>query len=70
MDSKESIESKLTEYYSNGNYRGFHKIKENTSKLTGVTKLMFSNGKKQIYTSGSFREEALSKMFKKVDNLE
>jgi len=58
----------LEEYYKIGNYRGFYKIREHTYKLSAKTHLTFSNGEKELFASGQFKEEALQKMFVKIDN--
>lgn len=48
-------------------YRGFWIVNEVTYKLMGKTHLTFTNGKKLIFTSGNFREEAFEKMFDRID---
>jgi len=62
-------DSRWTEYYITGRYRGFHKKTERTYKLSHITQLTFTNGVKEIYASGGFKEEALQKIFNRIDKL-
>lgn len=62
-----NTDPRFIEYYSKGNYRNFRKIRGYKNKLALTTHLIFSNGVKQVYASGLFEEEALAKIFDKVD---
>lgn len=57
------------EYYSTGKYRGFYKLREQQYKLSGKTHITFTNGKKEIFAVGIFKEEALKNIFKQIDEL-
>lgn len=57
------------EYYEKGNYKGFYKIKERVFKLSAKTNVTFSNGEKQLFASGQFKEEALAKIFAQIDEI-
>lgn len=65
-----ATENRLKTYYITGNYKGFYKIKENKMRLSGSprTQLTFSNGSKEILASGQFNEDALEKVFDKIDH--
>lgn len=56
------------QYYKTGNYKGFYKIRERVFKLSAKTNMTFSNGEKEFFASGQFKEEVLEKIFKKIDN--
>jgi len=58
---------KEEEYYLTGTYKGFRKIKEYKYRLMGRTHLTFTDGHKDFFASGSFQEEALSKIFARID---
>lgn len=59
--------SRWDEYYKTRKYRGFHKQREQKYRLSGFTILTFYNGDKLIHASGIFKEEALEKIFNKID---
>lgn len=54
-------------YYQTDRYKGFYKVKERFGQFSRTTFLVFSNGKKNIYTSGIYTEEAMFKAFKAID---
>ncbi|MDZ7691909.1 MAG: hypothetical protein U5K69_12410 [Balneolaceae bacterium] len=54
-------------YYQTDRYRGFHKVNERFDNTSRTTLLVFSNGKKQIYTSGIYTEGAMFKAFNAID---
>lgn len=58
----------LKKYYKTGNYRGFYKIREHVYKLSAKTHLTFSNGEKELFASGQFKEEALANIFAQIDD--
>lgn len=60
---------RLQQYYRTGNYKGFYKIREHVYKLSAQTHLTFSNGEKELFASGQFKEEALSKIFAQIDEI-
>lgn len=60
---------RLKQYYKTGNYKGFYKIREHVYKLSAKTHLTFSNGEKELFASGQFKEEALSKIFAQIDEI-
>ena len=55
------------EYYILGKYRDFYLKETEKYKLAGKINLIFTNGEKEFLTSGKFREEALEKMFDRID---
>ena len=61
------MDDRFVEYYSNDSYKGFKEIKRNTYKISYHTHIIFSNGHKCIYAAGGFVEEALTKIFDKID---
>lgn len=58
----------FNQYYKTGNYKGFYKIRERVFKLSAKTNMTFSNGEKEFFASGQFKEEALAKIFSQIDN--
>jgi len=59
---------RLQKFYECGNYRGFQrKGDEKVYKLMGVIHLIFTNGKKELFSSGIFSDEAYLKMFDLID---
>lgn len=62
--------NRLKEYYVTGKYKGFYKIKKSKLRVAGKTYLAFSNGRKRIAASGLFTEDALEKIFDKIDSLQ
>lgn len=70
MKASNTTDYRLKEYYVNGNYKGFYKINELKMSSAGNprTHLTFSNGHKEILSSGLFTEDALEKVFDKIDN--
>lgn len=63
-------DSKIVEYYAKGHHRGFYpkKGEKHYKQLGNEVHITFTNGKKELFASGKFREEALSKMFNLVDS--
>jgi len=61
-------DTRLQEYYHEGNYKGFRKSREFKFKLSGKTHITFTNGEKEIFASGLFKEEALIKILKNIDD--
>lgn len=61
-------DQRFQEFYITDNYKGFQKIRSRTYKLLfRSTHLTFSNGQRQVFASGHFKEEALKKIFDKID---
>lgn len=58
----------FSQYYKTGNYKGFYKIREQVFKLSAQTTMTFSNGEKEFFASGEFKEEALQNIFSQIDN--
>lgn len=58
---------KFRSYYQTDRYKGFYQIKKSTYPLSRMTILAFSNGKKNIYASGVYAEEAMAKIFASID---
>lgn len=56
------------QYYKNGNYKGFYNIRERVFKLSAKTNMTFSDGEKEFFASGQFKEAVLEKIFKKIDS--
>jgi len=67
MDDSNNTNRKWEEYYLSGTYKGFRKSKEYKYRLMGRTHLTFTNGDKDFFASGSFQEEALRKIFARID---
>ncbi len=63
------LNKSLKNYYKTGYYKGFYKIREHVYKLSAKTHLTFSNGKKELFASGKFKEEALNKIFTQIDEI-
>lgn len=61
------IDTKWREFYVKGEYKGFRKSREHKYKLLGKTHLTFTNGEKKFFASGLFKEEALAKIFSRID---
>jgi len=66
-DEIKEIDGRFQEYYITNKYRGFCKLREKEYKLSGQTRMTFTNGEKQILGSGVFKEAALEKIFNKID---
>lgn len=62
------LNRKFRDYYKTDRYKGFYKVKKRTRAFSRTTILTFTNGKKTIYASGIFAEEAMAKAFKAIDN--
>jgi hypothetical protein len=60
-------DQRFTKYYQTGQYKGFYKVQEHFWPFSRTTFVTFSNGKKNIYASGIFSEEATVKAFKAID---
>lgn len=63
----EKLDSKWREYYQTGKYKGFRKSKEYNYKLMGKTHITFTNGEKEFFAAGKFKEEALANIFTRID---
>lgn len=63
----EETEKNFRRYYRTGNYKNFYKVRECYSELTGQTHITFTNGIKEFFASGRFKEEALEKVFDQID---
>ncbi len=59
--------NKLQKFYATGEYKGFRKLSETNFKLLGKTHLTFTNGKKEFFASGLFKEQALAKIINRID---
>jgi hypothetical protein len=64
---KDCYDSRFSEYYKSKMYRGFKEIRGHTSKLTLTSCFTFSNGEREIFGSGCFPDEALVKIFDRID---
>lgn len=60
-------DKRFTEYWDTGKYKGFYQSKETEYKLAGRVHLIFTDGKKNFFASGIFKEAALEKIFDKID---
>ncbi|WP_445664332.1 hypothetical protein [Fodinibius sp. AD559] len=60
-------DQRFRKYYQTGQYKGFYMIHEHFCAFSCTTFVTFSNGKKNIYTSGIFSEEATVNAFKAID---
>lgn len=61
------LDSRFRQYYAEDEYKGFHKSNVMSSQVSGRIHLVFTNGQKEIEASGDFAEDALVKIFDKVD---
>lgn len=57
----------LRTYYQTDRYKGFYKVSGRFNSNSKTTLLIFSNGKKKIYSCGMFTEDAMFKAFKAID---
>ena len=55
------------EYYSTGQYKGFKIVREQKYRLSGQTHITFSDGKREIFAVGIFKEAALVEIFDQID---
>lgn len=62
-------DQRYREYYMTNEYRGFRKVREQNYKFSFSTHLTFSDGNREVFASGSFKEEALKKIFNRIDSL-
>lgn len=60
-------DQRFKKYYQTDRYKGFYKVKERFREFSRTTLVIFSNGKKNIYASGIFTEEAMFKAFRAID---
>lgn len=60
----------LREYYIAGKYKGYYKLSERHFKQSGKVHMIFTNGEKELFAVGKFKEETLINIFKQIDNLE
>lgn len=65
---KSGLNRKFRDYYKTDRYKGFYKVDKRTRAFSRTTILTFTNGKKTIYASGMFAEEAMAKAFRAIDN--
>lgn len=62
-------DQRFVEYDITHTYKGFQKIRDKTYKvLLMSTHLTFSNGQREVFASGHFKEEALKNIFDKIDD--
>lgn len=69
LEVERDPDARWMEYYITGKYRGFYKKGESVYKLSHITQLVFTNGEKEVYASGGFKEEALHKIFNRIDRI-
>ncbi|WP_440998524.1 hypothetical protein [Fodinibius sp. SL11] len=62
-----TTDKKFRSFYQTDRYKGFYQIKKNTYPLSRMTLLAFSNGKRTIYATGVYAEEAMAKIFATID---
>lgn len=60
-------DKRFQEYDKTKKYKGFYKLREREYKLLGQTKMTFTNGEKEVFATGLFKEIALKKIFDKID---
>ena len=63
-------DGRLLEYYTTEKYKVFYMLRKRDYKLLGFRHLVFTNGVRQIHASGNFKEEALCKVFDKIDRIQ
>lgn len=59
------LEDKLEEYYNSGEYKGFYEVIEHERK--NMTHLTLSDGFQEISASGSYKIDALQRIFHQID---
>lgn len=59
---------RFLEYYQTKMYRGFQETDIYTDKLHHVTHCTFTDGNRSFFASGQFKEEALIKVFDRIDH--
>ena len=57
------------EYYGTGKYKGYYKLREQHYKLSGKVHMTFTNGEKELFAVGKFKEEALKDIFCQIDKI-
>jgi len=62
-----NIDNRFQEYYKTDKYKGFCKLREHEFKLSGQIKMTFTNGEKEMFATGPFREATLERIFDKID---
>ena len=60
-------DSRFIEYYQTGKYRGYYQVRGKEYKLYGRTHLTFSNGEREFFATGVFKEAALAEIFDQID---
>ncbi|SMO90465.1 hypothetical protein [Fodinibius sediminis] len=63
------MDHRLEEYYATKKYRGFYKVREYRYAWIGSIHIVFSDGEKEVFAAGLFREGALERIFNKIDKL-
>ena len=61
------VDKRLQEYYVTDKYKGFCLLREHEYKLFGQVKMTFTNGEKEIFAAGPFKEATLEKIFDQID---
>ena len=61
------VDNRFKEYYKTNKYKGFCKLREHEFKLSVQNKMTFTNGEKEIFATGPFREATLESIFDKID---
>lgn len=56
------------DYYTTDKYKGFYKCPKPKNGFSRMLHLVFTNGKKTIYTTGVCPEDATAKAFIAIDN--
>jgi hypothetical protein len=62
-----STAQRFRTYYQTERYKGFYNVSKDFNSSSKMTTLVFSNGKKKIYSCGMFTEDAMFKAFKAID---
>jgi hypothetical protein len=60
-----SLEEKIREYELTGEYKGFHELLSH--EQAHMTHLTLTDGQRDISASGTFTNEALKRIFDKID---
>lgn len=55
-------------YFITDKDKSFKKLRDNKFRLSLLTHLTFSNGHREVFASGCFKEEALKNIFDKIDD--
>ena len=67
MKDMKKADPRFIEYYKTGKYRGYYQVRGVEYKLHSQTHLTFSNGEREFFATGIFKEAALANIFDQID---